>query len=58
MKRVYTNWCQGTTSVLMSKATMWKSRQRNVPKLVYSVFCIIIKEYLGIARRSELYGCP
>ena len=29
MKRVYTNWYQGmTTSALMSKVTMWKSRQR------------------------------
>ena len=35
VKRVYTNWCQGTTSALMSKVTMWKSRQRYVPKLVY-----------------------
>ena len=34
MKRVYTNWCQGTTSDLMSKETMWKGRQRYVPKLV------------------------
>ena len=25
MKRIYTNWCQGATSALMSKATMWKS---------------------------------
>ena len=36
MKRVYTNWCQGTTSALISKATVWNSRQRYVPKLVYS----------------------
>ena len=37
MKRVYTNWCHGTTSALMSMATMWNSRQRHVPKLVDSV---------------------
>ena len=30
MKRVYTNWCQGTTGALMSKVTMWESRQRYV----------------------------
>ena len=43
-KRVYTNWCQGT-SALMSKATMWISRQRYVPKLVglYSVSVLLIK---------------
>ena len=34
MNRVYTNWCQGTTSALMSKASICKSRQRYVPKLV------------------------
>ena len=43
MKRVYMNWCQGTTSALMSKATMWNSRQRYVPKLVYSVFVLLLK---------------
>ena len=32
MKRVYTNWCQGTTSALISLATMWKSRQRYMTK--------------------------
>ena len=46
MKRVYINWCQGTISALMSKVTLWKS------------FCIIIKEYLNIAKRSLLYGQP
>ena len=39
IKWVYTNWCQGSTSALMSKATMWKS----------------IKQYLGMAKRSLLY---
>ena len=37
MKRVHTNWCQGTTSALMSKASMWNSRQRYAPQLVYPV---------------------
>ena len=37
MKRVYTNWYQGTTRALMSKATMRKSWQRYIPELVYSV---------------------
>ena len=55
MKRVYTHWCQGTTSALMSKATMWKIRQRYVPKLVYSV-CVNSTEYFGKAKRSLLYG--
>ena len=44
MRRVYTNWCQGT-SALMSKVTMWKSRQRYVPKLVYSV-SVLLKNIL------------
>ena len=46
MKRVYTNWCQGTTSALMPKATMWKSRQRYLPKLVYSVTVLLLKNIL------------
>ena len=46
MKRVHTNWCQGTASALMSKATMWKSRQRYVPKLVYSVSTLSLKNIL------------
>ena len=40
MRRLYTNWCQGTTSALMLKKTMWKSRQRYVPKFVYSVYIV------------------
>ena len=46
MMRVYTNWCQGTTSVLMSKATMWKHRQSYVPQLVYSVSILLLKNIL------------
>ena len=46
MKRVYTNWCQGTTSALLSKATMWKSRQRYEPKLIYSVSVLLLKNIL------------
>ena len=42
MKSVYTNWCQGTKRALMSKATMWNSRQRYVPKLVYSVSVLLL----------------
>ena len=45
MKRVYINWCQGT-SALMSKATMWKGRQIYVPKLVYSVSVLLLKNVL------------
>ena len=30
----------------MSKATMWKSRQRYVPKLVYSIFVLLLKNIL------------
>ena len=45
MKRKYTNVCQGTTSALTSKATMWKSRQRYVPKLVYSVSVLLNTHY-------------
>ena len=58
MKRVYTNWCQGTTSTLMSEATVWNSRQRHVPKTCIFSFCIIIKEYLDVVKRSSLYGLP
>ena len=39
-------WCQGTTSALISKATMRKSRQRYVPKLVYSVSVLLLKNIL------------
>ena len=46
MKRLYTNWCQGTTSALMSKETMWKGRQRYVPKLVYRVSVLLLKNIL------------
>ena len=35
MTREYTIWQQDTTSALMSKAIIWNSRQRYVPKLVY-----------------------
>ena len=52
MKRVNTNWCQGT-SALMSKATMWNIRQRYVPKLVYSVSVLLLKSILGW--RNVLY---
>ena len=45
MKRVYTNWCHGTTSVLMS-TTMWNSRHRYVKKLVYSVSVLLLKNIL------------
>ena len=45
-KRAYTNWCQGTTSALMSKETMRKSSQRYVPKLVYSVSVLLLKNIL------------
>ena len=40
--KLYTNWCQGT-SALMSKATMCNSRQRYVPKLLYSVSVLLNK---------------
>ena len=46
MKRVFTNWCLGTTSSLMSKATSWKSRQRYLPNIVYSVSVLILKNKL------------
>ena len=46
MKRIYTNWCQGMTSVLMAKATMWNSRKLFVPKLVYSVSVLLFKNIL------------
>ena len=46
MKRVYTNWCQGTTSALMSKATVWKSRQRYVPYLLYSDSVLLLNNIL------------
>ena len=32
------SWCQGMTSALISKATMWNSRERYVPQLVYIQF--------------------
>ena len=35
--------CQGMTSALMSKATMWKSRERYVPQLEYSVSVLLLK---------------
>ena len=35
-----------TFKSLMSKATMWKCRQRYVPKLVYSVSVLLIKNIL------------
>ena len=35
MKRVYTNWCQGRTSMLMSEATY-------VPKHVYSISVLLL----------------
>ena len=58
MKRVHTNWCQGTTSSdLMSKATMRKGRQRYVPKLVYSVSVLLLKNIL-VWKRSLFYGRP
>ena len=41
IKRVYTNWCQGTRRALMTKATMWKNRLRYMPKLVYSVSILL-----------------
>ena len=47
--------CQGTKSALMSKATVSNSRQRYVPKLVYSVL-YIIKDYLGVVKCSLFYG--
>ena len=52
-KRVYTNWCQGTTSALISKAI------KVCAKTCIFSFCIIIiiiKKYLGVAKRSLLYG--
>ena len=63
MKRVYTNCCQDTTIGLMSEATVWKSRQGYVPKLVYSVpvllknilLCIIRKTLKG-RKQTNKYG--
>ena len=46
IKMVYKNWCQGTKSALMSKATLWKGRQRYVPELVYSVSVLLLKNIL------------
>ena len=46
MKWVFINWYQGTTNALMSKATMWNCRQRYVPKLVYSVSVLLLKNIL------------
>ena len=46
MKRVFTNWCQYTTSIVMSKAIMWNSRQMYVPQLVYSVSVLLLKNIL------------
>ena len=51
MKRVYKNWCQ-VTSDLMSKVTMWKGRQRYVPKLVYSI-SVLLNNY--VLRWKVLY---
>ena len=45
MKRVYSKWCQGT-SAFMSKANMRKNRKRYVPKLVYSVSVLLLKNIL------------
>ena len=53
MKKVYTNWCKHTTSALMAKATMWNSSQRYVPKLVYSVSILLLKNIL--VWRNVLY---
>ena len=48
MKReIYTSWCQGTTNALMSKAALWNNRQRYVPKLVYSVSVLLLKNILS-----------
>ena len=52
MKWIYTNWCQGTTSALMSKATLWKNRQMYEPKLAYSVSVLL--NNMGLSRRK----CP
>ena len=43
---------------LMSKATMWKGSQRYVPRHIFSFCIIVIKEYLDMAKRSLVYGCP
>ena len=39
--------------ILMSKATMWNSRQRYVPKLVYSLSVLLLKNIL--VWRNDLY---
>ena len=52
MKRVYANLCQGT-SALMSKATVWKGSRSYVPKLVYSVSELLLKNIL--TWRNVLY---
>ena len=52
LSMVYTNWCQGT-SALITKSTMWNSRQRYMPKLVYSVSILILKNIL--VWRNVLY---
>ena len=36
-------WCQGKKNALMSKATMCNSRPRYVPKLVFSVSVLLLK---------------
>ena len=41
MTRVYTNWYQDT-SALTPMATTWKSRERHVPQLVYSVSVLLL----------------
>ena len=54
MKRVYTDWCYGKTSALISKATVWNSRQRYVLKLVYSVYVLLLLKNI-LVWRNVLY---
>ena len=42
----------------MSKATMWKGRQRECAETCIFSFCIFIKEYLGMTKCSLLSGWP
>ena len=57
MTRVYTNWCQ-VTSAIMSKTTMWNSRQRYVPKFVYSVSVLLLLLLLLLFKNSKFEHDP
>ena len=53
MERVYRNWCQSAASALMPMVTLWKSREWFVPKIVYLVSVLLLKNIL--VWRNVLY---